>query len=121
MSTMVGITDRDIQLVTGLARGYTTDRVAREMRISRHTVGERISILLERFGCRNRTELVAYCYVHGLLATGIWPPDGRRRGLEPEIDLGASAPNGRPDTGGPWWCPAGTAAGLTCLARKEAS
>lgn len=121
MSTPVGLSDRDVQLVIMLARGHTTDRVARELRVSRHTVGERISLLLDRFSCRNRTELVAYCYAYGLLATGIWPPDGRWRGLESEIDLGAAAPEAPPGPGGVWWCPAGNVAGPGCLVRKEAS
>lgn len=121
MPTHVALTDRDVRLVIMLARGHTTDRVARELRVSRHTVGERISVLLGRSGCRNRTELVAYCYAHGLLAPGIWPPDGVWRVLEPEIDLGAAAPNGPPGAGRPWSCPAGPMAGLGCLAWKEAS
>lgn len=68
------ISAREAQLVAMLARGYTTDRAARELRLSRHTVGEEISILLGRFECSNRAALVAYCYVHRLLPVGIWPP-----------------------------------------------
>lgn len=68
------ISARDMMLVAMLARGHTTDRAARELRLSRHTVGEEISILLERFKCRNRAELVAYCYVHRLLPIDVWPP-----------------------------------------------
>ncbi|MFH8384635.1 LuxR C-terminal-related transcriptional regulator [Kitasatospora sp. NPDC018058] len=68
------VSARDLVLVAMLARGHTTDRVARELRLSRHTVGEEISVLLGRFNCRNRAELVAYCYVHRLLPIGIWPP-----------------------------------------------
>ena len=49
-----------MQLVAMLARGHTTDRSRRELRLSRHTVGEEISTLLWRFNCRNRAELVAY-------------------------------------------------------------
>jgi DNA-binding CsgD family transcriptional regulator len=64
----------DLTLVTMLARGYTTSLAAREMHLSRYTVGERISILLERFQCQNRAELVAFCYVNGLLSTLAWPP-----------------------------------------------
>jgi DNA-binding CsgD family transcriptional regulator len=71
---MKEMSTRDLQLVAMLARGHTTARAARELSLSRHTVGEEISILLGRFGCRNRAELVAYCYVHDLLPVGIWPP-----------------------------------------------
>jgi DNA-binding NarL/FixJ family response regulator len=68
------LSDRDRHLLVLLARGHTTDRAARELRLSRHTVGEEISALLGRFRCRNRAELVAYCYVHRLLPVGVWPP-----------------------------------------------
>ncbi|MFI5496412.1 response regulator transcription factor [Actinoplanes sp. NPDC051859] len=68
------ISVREMRLLTMIARGHTTDRAARELRLSRHTVGEEISALLARFGCRNRAELVAFCYVHRLLPIGIWPP-----------------------------------------------
>lgn len=67
----------DLTLVTMLARGYTTSLAAREMHLSPYTVGERISVLLERFACKNRAELVAFCYVHGLLSARVWPPEQR--------------------------------------------
>src|SRR5687767_723262 len=66
----------DLSLVAMLARGYTTSLAARKLCLSRHTVGERISLLLERFNCKNRTELVAYFYVHGYLSADVWPPCG---------------------------------------------
>jgi DNA-binding NarL/FixJ family response regulator len=66
--------DRDRLLIVLLASGYTTTRIAREMRLSRYTVAERISKLLDRFACSNRSQLVAYSYVHELLRVGIWPP-----------------------------------------------
>ena len=68
------ISARDRRLVGLLARGHTTALAARELRLSRYTVGEEISVLLGRFGCRNRAELVAFAYVHHLLPVGIWPP-----------------------------------------------
>jgi len=68
------LSTRETVLVALLARGHTTDRAARELRLSRHTVGEEISALLGKFNCHNRAELVAYCYVHRLLPIGIWPP-----------------------------------------------
>jgi len=74
----------DLALVRMLARGYTTSQAAREMHLSPYTVAERIGALLERFSCKNRTELVAFCYVHGLLSTRAWPPD-ELSGGQPEI------------------------------------
>ncbi|MGI5286228.1 response regulator transcription factor [Nonomuraea polychroma] len=68
------INDRDTRLIVMLARGYTTTKIAREMNLSRYTVAERISKLLDRFACSNRSQLVAYSYAHKLLDVGIWPP-----------------------------------------------
>lgn len=79
------VSDREMSLLVMIARGYTTDLAARQLHLSRHTVGELISRLLERFECKNRAELVAYCYVHGLLSVGAWPPG--RNGAEPEGGL----------------------------------
>jgi DNA-binding CsgD family transcriptional regulator len=76
-TTGLPVSNGDLTLVTMLARGYTTSLTAREMHLSPYTVGERISVLLERFNCKNRTELVAFCYVNGLLSGELWPPDQR--------------------------------------------
>lgn len=74
MTTGEALSARDTSLVAMIARGYTTDRAAHALGLSRHTVGEVISMLLARYGCSNRAALVAYCYVHRLLPSGIWPP-----------------------------------------------
>lgn len=92
MSSTQELTSRDIDLVVMLARGHTTDRIARQISLSRHTVGERISVLLERFQCHNRTELVAYFYAHGVLEAGTWPPDSRVAGTVATTDAGAEGP-----------------------------
>ncbi len=68
------INDRDRWLIVMLARGYTTTRIAREMHLSRYTVAERISKLLDQFACSNRSQLVAYSYAHQFLNVGVWPP-----------------------------------------------
>ncbi|HEU5271054.1 MAG TPA: helix-turn-helix transcriptional regulator [Jatrophihabitans sp.] len=74
--SMIGaaMSARETQLVAMLARGDTTGRAAHELGLSRHTVGEIISMLLARYNCSNRAALVAYCYVHHLLPLGVWPP-----------------------------------------------
>jgi DNA-binding CsgD family transcriptional regulator len=77
------VSDGDLTLLTMLARGYTTTLAAREMHLSPYTVGERISVLLGRFSCKNRAELVAFCYVHGLLPAQVWPPGQRDPGRPP--------------------------------------
>ncbi|GAB1823854.1 LuxR C-terminal-related transcriptional regulator [Herbidospora sp. RD11066] len=68
------VNDRDRSLIIMLAQGYTTTRIAREMHLSRYTVAERISKLLDQFACSNRSQLVAYSYAHRVLSVGAWPP-----------------------------------------------
>jgi len=91
MTTSAAMSAREAQLVAMLARGYTTDRAAHELGLSRHTVGEIISVLLARYDCSNRAALVAYCYVHHLLPLGVWPPPcisrSRAAGVADPVDL----------------------------------
>jgi DNA-binding CsgD family transcriptional regulator len=96
----------DLSLIAMLARGYTTSLAARELYLSRHTVGERISLLLERFNCKNRAELVAYSYVHGFLSAQVWPPCGswcaRHWEGERDRDAPSSCPQCRGDVECEW-------------------
>lgn len=57
-----------------LASGLSTERIARQLFLSKPTTVEHCGRLFARFGCKNRTELVAFAYAHGLLETGVWPP-----------------------------------------------
>jgi DNA-binding CsgD family transcriptional regulator len=70
----MSLSDRDLNVLVLLATGLSTERIAREMNVSRPTAAERCGRLFVRFGCKNRTELVAYAYAHGLLDAGAWPP-----------------------------------------------
>jgi DNA-binding CsgD family transcriptional regulator len=101
---------REAQLVAMLARGYTTDRAARELKLSRHTVGEVISVLLERFHCSNRAALVAYCYVHRLLPLGVWPPPCCLPDAQPRDTMLHAQPRHRTGTATPADHPAHLAA-----------
>lgn len=70
--------ERDFDLIVMLARGHSTALAAKQMQLSRYTVAERIAALLARFKCANRAELVAFCYAHGVLRAGVWPPAENR-------------------------------------------
>jgi hypothetical protein len=48
--------------------------VADMLSLSHHTITAHLSKMLRRLNAQNRTELVARLYVHGVLASGEWPP-----------------------------------------------
>lgn len=74
MATGNSLSERDLTILALLAAGTSTERIARRLHLSKPTTAEHCGKLFARFGCKNRTELVAFAYAHGLLATGVWPP-----------------------------------------------
>lgn len=42
--------------------------------LSQHTIAAHLGKMLRNLNVRNRTELVARLYAHGILAAGEWPP-----------------------------------------------
>ncbi|WP_433431132.1 response regulator transcription factor [Nonomuraea sp. CA-141351] len=74
MTSSISLSDRDLNILTLLATGFSTERIAQRLYVSKPTAAEHCCRLFARFGCKNRTELVAYAYAHGLLETGVWPP-----------------------------------------------
>ncbi|MGN9844159.1 response regulator transcription factor [Nonomuraea sp. H19] len=79
MASSISLSDRDLNLLTLLAAGFSTERIAQSLYVSKPTAAEHCGRLFARFGCKNRTELVAYAYAHGLLETGVWPPHAARQ------------------------------------------
>lgn len=56
---LTDLTPRERDVLQGLASGSRNDEIARELRISAHTVKFHVSKLLKRTGARNRAELAA--------------------------------------------------------------
>lgn len=56
------------------AGGSTTAQIARAVGLTADGVKYHLGRLSRRWGAANRTALVAYAYVHGVLAPGTWPP-----------------------------------------------
>jgi DNA-binding NarL/FixJ family response regulator len=50
-----------------VAEGYSTAEVARELRLSRHTVKNYMERIFQRLGARDRTEAVAIALREGIL------------------------------------------------------
>lgn len=68
------LTPRQIDVLRGLSRGLPTKSIARELKISEHTVKEYISLVFDALGVHNRTEAVITAARLGL------PPMLPRRG-----------------------------------------
>ena len=61
------LTGRELQVLQLLARGFSQDRIARELFISSKTVGTHIQRTLSKLGVHSRTEAVAFAYQQGLV------------------------------------------------------
>lgn len=57
-----------------VAAGATTVEVADTIHLSRQGVDYNLRTLMQRFGARNRAELIARAYSTGVLAPHTWPP-----------------------------------------------
>jgi DNA-binding CsgD family transcriptional regulator len=68
------LTNREYSIVRLIAGGRTNLQIAKELRISRHTVAQHIAQMLRRIDVHSRSELVAWVYSVGILRTGVWPP-----------------------------------------------
>jgi DNA-binding CsgD family transcriptional regulator len=93
----VRLTRRELRIASLLATGASTDRVARDLFISPHTVAAHLGNMFRRVGASNRTELIARLYATGLLLQGAWPPaaiNGRASGAALAADLAPQSPEG---------------------------
>ncbi|MET8978362.1 PAS domain-containing protein [Streptomyces sp. NPDC004539] len=71
------VTPVESRILALLAAGATTARAARETGLTPDGVSYHLRRLSARWGAANRTELVARAYAEGVLAVGVWPPEGR--------------------------------------------
>nr|WP_020791379.1 LuxR C-terminal-related transcriptional regulator [Gordonia sp. NB41Y] len=63
-----GLTTRELEVTTFVARGLTTQRIAETLTISAKTVGHHIEHILGKTGVDNRVALAALASQHGLIA-----------------------------------------------------
>lgn len=60
------LTDREMDVLTHLAKGKTNAEIASLLHLSEKTVGNYVSNMLEKLHLNNRIELAAYAYEHHL-------------------------------------------------------
>jgi DNA-binding NarL/FixJ family response regulator len=63
-----GLTQREVEVLTEIAAGLSNAEIAGKFRISGATVKSHINHLLAKTGTRDRAQLVAYAFRHGLAA-----------------------------------------------------
>jgi DNA-binding NarL/FixJ family response regulator len=70
-----GLTDREISILTALARGLSNDEIAKEFWVARQTVKFHLTNIYRKLGVRNRAEAMRRAYSFGLVDQPI-PGDG---------------------------------------------
>ncbi|MBE0695688.1 MAG: response regulator transcription factor, partial [Anaerolineaceae bacterium] len=68
-SPLVGLTSREIEVITELADGITNQEIATRLFISENTVKNHIHNILEKLNLHNRREAIDFARKHGLAST----------------------------------------------------
>jgi two-component system nitrate/nitrite response regulator NarL len=64
-----GLTERELQIVSKVAAGYTNKEIAVELSISVRTVKHHLTNIFDKIGVSNRLEAALFAIHHGLLAS----------------------------------------------------
>jgi DNA-binding NarL/FixJ family response regulator len=67
-------TQREVEVLSLVARGMVTADIATRLYISKRTVEAHLAEMLRRSGTHTRAELVALCYAAGIFVQAVWPP-----------------------------------------------
>lgn len=67
-SRAFGLTQRELEVVSAVAAGYTNKDIAQKFSISEHTVKNHLTNIFDKLGLSNRLELVLFAIEHHLSA-----------------------------------------------------
>lgn len=67
----VGLTDRELAILQGLAQGHSNEAIAKELWIARQTVKFHVRNIYRKLGVSNRMEAARYAYQHGLVESRV--------------------------------------------------
>jgi DNA-binding NarL/FixJ family response regulator len=70
-----GLTDRELAILTALARGLANAQIAKELWVAPQTVKFHLTNIYRKLGVANRTEAARYAYQQGLVASPLLETD----------------------------------------------
>jgi DNA-binding NarL/FixJ family response regulator len=72
-----GLTDRELAILTALARGLSNAGIAKELWVAPQTVKFHLTNIYRKLGVANRTEAARYAYQQGLVASPLYESDDK--------------------------------------------
>jgi DNA-binding NarL/FixJ family response regulator len=70
-----GLTDREIAILSALARGLSNEAIGKELWVAEQTVKFHLTNIYRKLGVSNRTEAARYAYQQGLVESPIYDHD----------------------------------------------
>ena len=70
-----GLTDREIAILSALARGLSNEAIGKELWVAEQTVKFHLTNVYRKLGVSNRTEAARYAYQQGLVESPIYDHD----------------------------------------------
>jgi DNA-binding NarL/FixJ family response regulator len=72
-AVLAGLTERELEVFTLIARGLSNEDIARELVVSEATVKTHVNRLIAKLGNRTRVQLVVLAYEAGVVRAGAQP------------------------------------------------